>query len=102
MARPARDLGCDRMKLLALRHRLRADARAGLDPEPLPDAVVEADMLRHLIEARGLARARVATDAGIAETTISAILQGERAMGRKHVAAPARDFRVSPAVFLPA
>ena len=42
-ARLARELGCDRMKLLALRHRLQANARAGLDPEPLPDAVVEAD-----------------------------------------------------------
>jgi hypothetical protein len=31
------------MKLLALRHELQANARAGLDPEPLPDAVVEAD-----------------------------------------------------------
>jgi transposase-like protein len=42
-ARMARELGCDRMKLLALRHKLQAHALAGLDPEPLPDAVVEAD-----------------------------------------------------------
>ena len=42
-ARMARELGRDRMKLLALRHRLRANARAGVDPGPLPDAVVEAD-----------------------------------------------------------
>jgi len=42
-ARMARELGCDRMKLLALRHKLQANARAGLDPEPLPDDVVEAD-----------------------------------------------------------
>ena len=39
----ARELGCDRMKLLALRHRLQDNARAGSDPDPLPDAVVEAD-----------------------------------------------------------
>jgi transposase-like protein len=42
-ARMARELGCDRMKLLALRHKLHANARAGLDPSPLPDPVVEAD-----------------------------------------------------------
>jgi transposase-like protein len=42
-ARMARELGCDRMKLLALRHKLQANALAGLDPDPLPDAVVEAD-----------------------------------------------------------
>jgi transposase-like protein len=42
-ARLARELGCDRMKLLALRHKLQANAAAGLDPDPLPDAVAEAD-----------------------------------------------------------
>jgi transposase-like protein len=42
-ARLARELGCDRMKLLAMRHKLRRSALAGLDPNPLPDAVVEAD-----------------------------------------------------------
>jgi transposase-like protein len=42
-ARLARELGCDRMKLPALRHKLQANAVAGLDPAPLPDAIVEAD-----------------------------------------------------------
>ena len=42
-AQLARELGCDRMKLLELRHKLQDDARAGLDPEPLPDPVIEAD-----------------------------------------------------------
>jgi transposase-like protein len=42
-ARMARELGCDRMKLLELRHKLQANAVAGLDPEPLPDATAEAD-----------------------------------------------------------
>jgi transposase-like protein len=42
-ARMARELGCDRMKLLGLRHKLQEHATAGLDPAPLPDAVAEAD-----------------------------------------------------------
>jgi transposase-like protein len=42
-ARLARELGCDRMKLLALRHKLQERATAGADPGPLPDAVAEAD-----------------------------------------------------------
>ena len=42
-ARLARELGCNRMKLLALRHKLQGHAQAGLVAEPLPDAVVEAD-----------------------------------------------------------
>jgi len=41
--RMARELVCDRMKLLALRHKFQSNARAGLDAGPLPDAVVEAD-----------------------------------------------------------
>jgi hypothetical protein len=42
-AQLARELGRDRMKLLELRHKLQANATAGLDPAPLPDAIVEAD-----------------------------------------------------------
>ena len=42
-AQLARELGCDRMKLLALRHRLQEHARLGLDRNPLGDAHVEAD-----------------------------------------------------------
>jgi transposase-like protein len=42
-ARMARELECDRMKLLQLRHRLQEHATAGLDPAVLPDPVVEAD-----------------------------------------------------------
>jgi transposase-like protein len=42
-ARLARELGCDRMKLLQLRHKLQERATAGLDPAVLPDATVEAD-----------------------------------------------------------
>ena len=42
-ARLARELGCDRMKLLQPRHKLQEHATAGLDPAPLADATVEAD-----------------------------------------------------------
>ena len=67
---------------------------------PLP-AVSEADMLRHLIEARGLTQLRLAADTGIAEFTISNILSGKRGMSRKHIEALAGYFKVSPAVFHP-
>ena len=42
-AQLARELGCDRMHLLDLRHRLQEHARMRLDRNPLGDAVVEAD-----------------------------------------------------------
>lgn len=55
-ARLARELGCDRMKLLALRHRLQGNALIGLDRNPLGDAAVEADeMYQNAGEKRGLA-----------------------------------------------
>lgn len=42
-AQLARELGCDRMHLLGLRHRLQERARIGLDRNPLGDGRVEAD-----------------------------------------------------------
>ena len=42
-ARLACEPGCDRIKLLGLRHKIQGHARAGLDPAPLADATVEAD-----------------------------------------------------------
>ena len=42
-ARLARELNCDRMKLLELRHKLQDHALARVDPTPLSDPIVEAD-----------------------------------------------------------
>jgi HTH-type transcriptional regulator/antitoxin HigA len=68
---------------------------------PLPP-VSDAEMLRHLIEARKTTQARVAAEAGIAESTISAVLAGKRGLSRKHIEALARHFKVNPAVFISA
>src|SRR3954454_20339646 len=68
---------------------------------PLPP-VSDAEMLRHLIEARETTQARVAAEAGIAESTISAVLAGKRGLNRKHIEALARHFKVEPAVFISA
>ena len=56
-------------------------------------------MLRSLIESKGVAQARVAADAGVAESTISEILAGKRKISqavRKRLGA---YFRVDPAIF---
>lgn len=68
---------------------------------PMPP-VSDAEMLRHLIDARDTTQARVAEETGIAESTISAILTGKRGLNRKHIEALARHFKVNPAVFLSA
>ena len=67
---------------------------------PLP-SVSEADMLRHLIEARDITQLQLSADTGIAESTVSSILSGKRGMSRRHIEALAVYFKVSPAVFIP-
>ena len=42
-AQLARELDCESMKLLELRHKLQANAPGGVDATPLPDPVAEAD-----------------------------------------------------------
>ena len=55
-ARLARELGCDRPELLALRHRLQGHAHDNLPAPPLAAAVVEADeMYQNAGEKRGRA-----------------------------------------------
>ncbi len=70
------------------------------EAHPFPTVSGEA-MLRHLIEARDVTQVEVARGAGIAEPTISAILAGRRALNRDHIAALAKYFEVSPALFVP-
>ncbi|MBV8318931.1 MAG: helix-turn-helix domain-containing protein [Planctomycetaceae bacterium] len=67
------------------------------DPEPVVSA---ADMLRHLIEAKGVTQAKVAGATGVNESTISEILSGKREVSRKAMHALADYFRVDPAVFI--
>jgi HTH-type transcriptional regulator / antitoxin HigA len=68
---------------------------------PMPP-VSDAEVLRHLIEARDETQAKVAAGAGIAESTISDVLAGRRGLNRRHITALSRYFAVSPAVFLTA
>jgi HTH-type transcriptional regulator/antitoxin HigA len=66
---------------------------------PMPP-VSDADMLRHLIEARETTQARVAADTGISESTVSEVLAGKRKLNRRHIEALSRHFKVNPGVFI--
>ncbi len=66
---------------------------------PIPP-VSDADMLRHLIEARETTQARVAAETGISESTVSEVLAGKRKLNRRHIEVLSRHFHVSPAVFI--
>jgi HTH-type transcriptional regulator / antitoxin HigA len=67
---------------------------------PIP-AVSGVSMLRYLIESKGVTRAKVAVEAGIAESTLSEILAGKRKLGIRHVTILARYFKVDPGLFIP-
>ena len=61
--------------------------------------VSDAEMLRHLLGARGITQAKLAEDIGIADSTIREILRGKRKLNRKHLGQVSRYFNVAPAVF---
>jgi HTH-type transcriptional regulator/antitoxin HigA len=67
---------------------------------PIP-VVSGVPMLRYLIESRGITQARVAAEAGIAESALSEILAGKRKLGIKSITALAGYFKVAPGLFLP-
>jgi HTH-type transcriptional regulator/antitoxin HigA len=63
--------------------------------EPASDA----EMLAHLLDARGMSQTELATKVGIASSTISEVLHGKRKLRREHIARLAAFFGVSTSVF---
>lgn len=59
------------------------------------------DVLRHLMEANNVNQKRVAAETGIAESTISSVLNGKRQLTRSHAAGLAAFFHVPASAFLP-
>jgi HTH-type transcriptional regulator / antitoxin HigA len=68
--------------------------------EPIRD-VSAAEMLRFLIAQRGAKQQTVSQETGIANSTVTALLKGDRGLTRRHIETFARYFGVEPAVFLP-
>ncbi len=69
------------------------------DAKPMPQ-VSDANLLRFLIDQKGITQARAATGTGIAESTISEVLAGKRKLNRTQIAKLARFFHVEPGAFL--
>jgi HTH-type transcriptional regulator / antitoxin HigA len=67
---------------------------------PIRD-VSAGEMLRHLIDQRGVTQQIVSKETGIANSTITALLKEDRELTRKHIETFARYFGVEPGVFLP-
>ena len=62
--------------------------------------VSDAEMLRHLIEARGVTQAKLSAEVAIPMSTISEILHGKKKLTRRQVGILATYFSVDPGVFL--
>src|SRR5262245_49263642 len=60
-----------------------------------------ADLLRDLMGQHKLTQVQLAKAVGIAQSTISAVLNGERELTRDHVLKLANYFHLAPAAFLP-
>lgn len=64
---------------------------------PIPDSD-PVEVLKFLMESHGLNQKSLIPEFG-AESTVSLVLSGKRRMNRDHIAALAKRFQVSPAVF---
>jgi HTH-type transcriptional regulator/antitoxin HigA len=62
-------------------------------------SVPDADMLKFLMESRGVTQQELATATGIVNTTLSAVVHGRRRLTREHVGRLAEFFGLTPAVF---
>lgn len=62
--------------------------------EPASDA----DMLRHLLEARGIAAAELCRDAGISKSTVSEVLAGKKPFSRQVIRKLAEYFKVDVSI----
>ena len=63
--------------------------------------VSDAQMLRHLIDAKNVTQVQVARASGISESTIAAVMVGNRRLKRAHIEKLARYFHVGAQAFLP-
>lgn len=59
----------------------------------------DSEVLKHLMDARGVKATEVALSAGIAESTLSAIVNGSRRLTRDHIGKLMRYFNVPAGVF---
>jgi HTH-type transcriptional regulator/antitoxin HigA len=68
------------------------------ETQPLA-AVADAEMLRFLMQARGVSQSQMARETGIAVSSVCEILSGKRQLNRRQIGKLARYFHVEPGVF---
>lgn len=76
-----------------------SDLVAAYEDEHHPiEPASDADMLRHLMEAKGVTQVEVSQDAGISKSTISEVLSGKRPLSRQMIRKLANYFKVDVSV----
>lgn len=58
----------------------------------------DADMLRHLLDAKGVSQAQLHRDTGISKSSISEVLSGKKSFSRQMIRSLAKYFRVDVSV----
>jgi HTH-type transcriptional regulator/antitoxin HigA len=69
------------------------------DEYPTPK-VSQADLLAHLIDAKGVSQAEVARETGIPSSVITNVLKGRRGISQANILRLVRYFHVSPSAFM--
>ena len=67
---------------------------------PMPEVESDAEALHLLLEGREISQQQLARATGIANSTISAVLHGSRALNRNHIEILSEFFRVDPSLFV--
>ncbi|RYD34187.1 MAG: helix-turn-helix domain-containing protein, partial [Verrucomicrobiaceae bacterium] len=60
------------------------------------------EVLRHLLESNGMTGAAFARFLGVSTSMVSLLLSGKRQLTPAHMAILSEQFKISPAVFVPA
>ena len=62
------------------------------------EPAADADMLRHLLDAKGLTQADLSREAGVSRSTVSEVLAGKKTFSRKMIRKLAAYFQIDPSV----
>jgi HTH-type transcriptional regulator / antitoxin HigA len=84
-------------QLLELLATLVEEYESGEYPTP---KVPQAELLAHLIDAKGASQAEVAREAGVPGSVVTNVLKGRRGLSQANIVRIARYFHVSPTVFM--
>jgi HTH-type transcriptional regulator / antitoxin HigA len=77
-----------------------SDLVESYEAEAVPiEPASDAELLRFLLNAKGVKQAQAASETGIAESTVSEVLAGKRTLNRSQIGKLSRYFHIEPSTF---